>query len=186
MPPFSSGAAMLDRIRRVVTGNNEQGLSTVVLDGRPQNELQAGGAGVLEIWRTDGGQVDSTDRRDPAQPPFALLPPLGGNRILFFKVAPEESSLTAEQQERRAAAAFAAYMAEDARPDTRLSPWMHKTSTIDYVIVLAGEVSLKLDDGETALKPFDVVVQRGTNHAWVNHGSEPCLMAAILNDAKFD
>ena len=63
---------------------------------------------------------------------------------------------------------------------------MHTTRTIDYVVLLSGEVTLLLDKGEVDLKPFDVVVQRGTSHAWVNKnkGKEPALIAAVLIDAK--
>ena len=61
---------------------------------------------------------------------------------------------------------------------------MHTTRTVDYIVVLSGRVTLLLDKGEVELKPFDVVVQRGTNHGWVNRGSEPAVMAAILIDAK--
>jgi quercetin dioxygenase-like cupin family protein len=61
---------------------------------------------------------------------------------------------------------------------------MHTTRTIDYVILLSGRVTLLLDKGEVDLKPFDVVVQRGTNHGWVNRGTEPALFAAVLIDAK--
>ena len=61
---------------------------------------------------------------------------------------------------------------------------MHTTRTIDYVVLLEGEVTLILDKGEVALKPFDVVVQRGTNHAWENRGSKRALLLAVLIDAK--
>ena len=61
----------------------------------------------------------------------------------------------------------------------------HKTETVDYIILLKGEVTLLLDLEERELKPFDVVVQRGTNHAWINKGSEPALLAVILIDADF-
>ena len=57
---------------------------------------------------------------------------------------------------------------------------MHKTETIDYIILLKGDVTLILDEEEVNLKPFDVVVQRGTNHAWVNNGTEPALLIAVL------
>jgi quercetin dioxygenase-like cupin family protein len=61
---------------------------------------------------------------------------------------------------------------------------MHRTKTVDYGIVLSGEVYLVLDKQETLLKAGDVVVQRGTNHAWANRSSEPCRMAFILVDGK--
>ena len=61
---------------------------------------------------------------------------------------------------------------------------MHTTRTVDYVVLLEGEVSLILEKGEVALKPFDVVVQRGTNHAWANRGKKRALLLAVLVDAK--
>ena len=61
---------------------------------------------------------------------------------------------------------------------------MHKTETIDYIILLKGEVTLLLDEDEVDLKPFDVVVQRGTNHAWVCKGEEPALFIAVLIDTE--
>ena len=61
---------------------------------------------------------------------------------------------------------------------------MHKTNTIDYIILLKGDVTLLLDEGEVNLKPHDVVVQRGTNHAWVNNGEEPALLIAVLIDSE--
>jgi quercetin dioxygenase-like cupin family protein len=61
---------------------------------------------------------------------------------------------------------------------------MHKTETIDYIILLKGDITLILDEEEVDLKPFDVVVQRGTNHAWVNNGNEPALLIAVLVDSN--
>ena len=70
------------------------------------------------------------------------------------------------------------------RVDTTRHPSMHKTKTIDYIILLKGDVTLLLDNDEVRLKPFDVVVQRGTNHAWVNNGEEPALLIAVLIDSE--
>jgi quercetin dioxygenase-like cupin family protein len=61
---------------------------------------------------------------------------------------------------------------------------MHKTKTVDYIILLEGEITLLLDEDEVDLKPFDVVIQRGTNHAWINKGSSPALLVAVLIDAE--
>ena len=69
------------------------------------------------------------------------------------------------------------------RVDTSRHPAMHKTKTIDYIILLNGDVTLLLDEDEVRLKPFNVVVQRGTNHAWVNNGNEPALLIAVLIDS---
>lgn len=69
------------------------------------------------------------------------------------------------------------------RIDTSKHPAMHKTDTIDYIILLKGDVTLILDEEEVRLEPHDVVVQRGTNHAWVNNGTEPALLIAVLIDS---
>jgi quercetin dioxygenase-like cupin family protein len=61
---------------------------------------------------------------------------------------------------------------------------MHTTRTVDYIILLSGEVTMLLDKGEVHMKPLDVVIQRGTNHAWVNKGKEPALLVAVLVDAR--
>ena len=63
-------------------------------------------------------------------------------------------------------------------------PGMHKTNSVDYIILLEGEITLMLDEVDVPMKPYDVVVQRGTNHSWVNYGDTPALMMAVLVDAK--
>jgi quercetin dioxygenase-like cupin family protein len=63
-------------------------------------------------------------------------------------------------------------------------PSMHRTDTLDYIVLLQGEVTALLDIGEVTMRPFDVLIQRGTNHGWVNHGSEPALLVAVLIDAE--
>ncbi len=83
-----------------------------------------------------------------------------------------------------AADAFEKIGAAHHRVDTTRHPAMHKTETIDYIILLKGDVTLLLDEEEVKLEPFDVVVQRGTNHAWVNNGNEPALLIAVLIDSK--
>jgi mannose-6-phosphate isomerase-like protein (cupin superfamily) len=113
-----------------------------------------------------------------------LEPPAGGSVSRFFQLAPEDKTLTPRELEERTAAMFAAIGGAHCRIDTTRHPSMHATRTIDYVVLLSGRVTLLLDKGEVELKPFDVVVQRGTNHGWVNRGTEPALLAAVLIDAK--
>ena len=69
------------------------------------------------------------------------------------------------------------------RKDTTRHPGMHVTLTVDYIVLLSGEVTMLLDEDQVDLKPFDVVIQRGTNHAWVNYGTETAVLAAVLIDA---
>jgi quercetin dioxygenase-like cupin family protein len=63
-------------------------------------------------------------------------------------------------------------------------PLMHKTPTLDYIVILSGEMYLITEDGETLLQPGDIVIQRGTNHAWSNRSDKPCIQLAVLIDAQ--
>jgi quercetin dioxygenase-like cupin family protein len=85
-----------------------------------------------------------------------------------------------------AADAFEKIGASHHRIDTSKHPAMHKTDTIDYIILLEGDVTLILDKEEVVIKPHDVVVQRGTNHAWVNNGNNPALLIAVLIDSDLE
>jgi len=85
-----------------------------------------------------------------------------------------------------AADAFEKIGASHHRIDTSKHPAMHKTDTIDYIILLEGDVTLILDKEEVDIKPHDVVVQRGTNHAWVNNGNNPALLIAVLIDSDLE
>ena len=98
--------------------------------------------------------------------------------------APTPEGATREQLEAGMAAAFEQMGAAHEQPDTTRHPGMHKTKTIDYIILLSGNAKLLLDDDEVLLQPFDVVVQRGTNHAWVVDGTESALFIAVLIDSE--
>jgi hypothetical protein len=167
---------MATQSRRIVTGHDAQGKSVIIIDG-PPTQLGA-------YWLTDSTPVNNTGSGDAGQQVRKLEPPPGGSIFRFGAIPPEDPSVSPEERERRTAAMFAQMDATHCRGDTTRHPGMHKTRTIDYIVLLSGEVTLLLDKGEVDLKPFDVVVQRGTNHAWVNKGKEPALIAAVLIDAK--
>ncbi len=175
---------MLDKLRRVVTGEDEEGRSVVIIDGPPGNRVGAGTTGLAQLWETRGRTVDPRDHRDAVPGAFTLYPPAGGSKFFFFAVAPADPAATREELEAIAAEGFAAMGAADARVDTTRHPRMHKTRTVDYIILLRGRITLLLDGDERDLEPFDVVIQRGTNHAWINRGPEPALLAAVLIDAE--
>jgi len=174
---------MIEKTRRVVTGFDADGKSIVAIDGPPGSIIGANGAGLGEVWVTDG-IADNSIKGDLGKRPVILEPPAGGSVCRFFVVDPEDTKLSTKELEERAAAGFKAIAGEHCRPDTTRGPGMHTTRTIDYVVLLDGEVTLILDKGEVALKPFDVVVQRGTNHAWENRGTKRALLVAVLIDAK--
>ncbi len=173
----------IEKTRRVITGIDAEGKSFVAIDGPPGSIVGANGAGLGEVWATDG-IADNSIKGDLGKRPVILEPPDGGSVCRFFIVEPEDKKLAPKELEERAAAGFKAIGGEHCRPDTTRGPGMHTTRTIDYVVLLDGELTLILDKGEVALKPFDVVVQRGTNHAWENRSSKRALLLAVLVDAK--
>jgi len=173
-----------DALKRIVTAN-ENGRSRVHIDGGPANVLSADEAGLAEIWTaalTKDAILDGEDRLKDA--PVRLEPDAGMVKVRWFTVPPEDASTTAEEKEAAAAFAFEAAGAAHARVDVTRHPMMHKTGTLDVIILVKGEVRLLLDDSPpVAMKPGDVVVQRATNHAWVNDGEETALLVAVLMDA---
>jgi quercetin dioxygenase-like cupin family protein len=182
--PDEVSIVQMKELRRVVTGIDAAGKSYVEIDGPGAGIVEEGGAGLAEIWVTDATPADNAAKGDAAKWKMRLEPPAGGSVCRFFALAPENKTLSARELEERTAAMFAAIGGPHCRVDTKRHPSMHTTRTIDYVILLSGRVTLLLDKGEVDLKPFDVVVQRGTNHGWVNRGTEPALFAAVLIDAK--
>ena len=171
-------------MRRIVTGHNEKGKSIITLDGPPARSIGEDVGGLFELWNTDGEEVISTDNLDRADQEIILSPPSGGTKFRYFQINPIPEGIPDDVMQDMAAEAFEKIGAAHHRIDTSKHPAMHKTETIDYIILLKGDVTLILDEEEIDLEPFDVVVQRGTNHAWVNNGMEPALLIAVLIDSK--
>ncbi len=174
---------MLEDARRIVTGHDDAGSSVVVREGLLGKKHGAGDRWIAELWQTDGTTVDRQDEADVVPDTFSLYPPVGGTKFVLVSIAPDDPALTNEELEQRAADVFGGMGAADARVNTQRHPRMHETKTVDYVIVLQGEVTMLLDSDDRDLKAFDVVIQRGTNHAWVCKGNEPALLGAVLIDA---
>ena len=170
-------------MRRIVTGHNDNGKSIVTIDGPPARSIGEDVGGLFELWNTDGNQVISSDMVDRADDEIILSPPRGGTKFRYFQINPLPKGVPDEILQEIAADAFEKVGAAHHRVDTTKHPAMHKTETVDYIILLKGDVTLILDEEEVDLKPFDVVVQRGTNHAWVNNGTEPALLIAVLIDS---
>jgi len=176
--------------RRIVTGHDEEGRSIFIADAAPVNVVPNPAdpdRGHINFWRTERVPASNEEFADPmAGPPCPLAPPKGGTMFRFFQIAPEknEAGIAREERNRRMGQMFEAADAADARVDTGRHPSMHKTNSVDYIVLLKGEVTALLDVGEVRMKPFDVLIQRGTNHGWVNEGAEPALLVAVLIDAE--
>jgi quercetin dioxygenase-like cupin family protein len=143
-------------IRRVVTGHNENGRAVVKLDALMDNVVcLRSGNSASVIWVTDDTPVDLDQSEDPAQRSMDIEPPQRGSVFRVLELAPGKA------------------------------PYMHRTDTLDYAVVLSGECVMFLDDEcEVTLRAGDVLIQRGTYHGWANRSSEPCRLAFILVGAK--
>lgn len=168
------------RIRRVVTGHDAAGRARVVDDGEvaPITSGLLPGAAAYRLWGRDERPAFPDD--GAPRPAAAWYPPRDGSRFQINTIPPGELvpdadldvAAAMDELEREMPGALAA-----ADPDV---PGMHVTDSIDYVLVVSGEVTLDLDGGEQAvLRAGDVVVQNGTRHAWRNHGTEPCTIVGV-------
>lgn len=169
-------------VRRIVTHDDENGLSYAMMDGIADNVI----GGLTELWLTQAGPHNHKEAVDNGAASKRLDPPKGGTVFRAFEIPPASQTAHLSLEEKKAAWAdlFRTMGSPGAQPDTRRDPGMHKTPSTDYIILLSGEITLILDKTEHTLKPFDVVVQRGTNHAWVNRGTETAFLMAILVDAN--
>jgi hypothetical protein len=177
-------------MKRVVTGHDEAGQAIIVSAGKPANivELQTmPGTIFYELWRTTQSPVPVDNGIDPTPGALRLPPSEYGTVFRIVDIPPDtaESLLRNANQMKDAFAEIG-----DAKASTVSQssphPLMHRTESIDYGIVLEGEIFLVVDKGEVHLKAGDVVVQRGTNHAWANRSHHVCRMAFILIGGRFD
>ena len=171
-------------MRRIVTGHNENGKSVIKIDGPPARSIGEEIGGLFEIWNEDGNAIDTKSNKDRADSDIILSPPQEGSKFRYFQIMPTPKGVSVDALNKMAEEAFNRIGAAHHRVDTTKHPAMHKTKTIDYIVLLKGEVTLILDEEEVKIKPHDVVVQRGTNHAWVNNGSDPALLIGVLIDSE--
>lgn len=183
---------MTKPVRRVVTGHNAQGLAIIQEDGAAPRVQQVGGpAGPMfhEIWNTQSTPVPiDAASGEPAEDGIKLAPPKGGTRIRVLDIPPEDDIIRTMSPE-EARSHFAEIGAGDASAhsgETTRHALMHRTETIDYGIVLEGELVLIMDEGETTVRAGDIVIQRGTNHGWSNRSDSNCRIAFILIDGTFE
>ena len=184
---------MSDSVRRVVTGHDAEGRAVIQEDGAAPRVMRIGGEiGPLfhEIWNTreTPARIDRASG-EPAETGIQLAPPRNGTRIRVLDIPPEDERAAAMSAE-EAKAHFAEVGAGDAASHTGDASsrhhLMHRTETVDYGIVLEGEVTLILDVGETVVRAGDIVIQRGTNHGWANRSGRNCRIAFVLIDGRFE
>ena len=145
-------------VRRVVTGHDAKNVAMVIIEGSAANtKTPREGVASTLMWCSDSMPVDiaiGENAEDMGARILGTAPPENGSRFIVMEFAPGIASE------------------------------MHRTETIDYIAVLAGEIDMDMDDSTVKLRAGDVMVQRGTNHAWVNRSKEPARLAIVLLDAK--
>ena len=174
---------MIWRVRRVLTGHDSEGKSTFIADGLAPNVKEMAsmpGLALTDLWETTGAPANNDGHADAATRPVRLEPPKSGT-ILRIVEFPPDSQWRNRADAREAFGSIGAGHAPDRKS---ADPMMHRTSTVDYIIVLKGEIHAIMEKGETLLRAGDILVQRGTNHSWSVRGNEPCIVAAVLVNAK--
>lgn len=172
-------------IRRIVTGHDAEGRSCIIEDGpSPSVRLVAERPGyrVTNLWRTVGSPAP-IDAIDDIAEHRGVAPPSGGTVIRIIDIPPESGD--ADERRRQAAATFGQLFADaDHRPDSQRHPGMHTTASVDYAVVLEGELTAILDRDETLMHAGDVLIQRGTNHAWANRSGKSVRVLFVLVDGR--
>lgn len=177
MPDFT------EAMRRVITGEDASGDSIIIVDGPPSSTtgpVELGG--LFEIWHdAASGVLDAQSAADlgPARP--VLSPDPGKVRVRWFVINPRPEGVPDDQFNALVRERFAAFDAADHLTDQSKHPAMHRTSSLDVICLLQGEVDLILDKARTRIKPGQIVIQRGTSHGWEAIGGPALLLAVLIN-----
>lgn len=178
--------------RRIVTGHDAQG-NAIIQEDRPPPRVQRIGGEIgpifYEVWNTreTPARIDRASG-EPAEGSIVLAPPKGGTRIRVLDIPPEDASiaeLTPEQAQAHFAEVGAGAASSHSASGSRHA-FMHRTETVDYGIMLEGELVLIVDNAETVVRAGDIVIQRGTNHGWSNRSGRPCRIAFVLIDGAYE
>lgn len=176
---------MAEQIRRVVTGKDSKGKAIILTDGVAPNVQTREGSSTTStlLWVTDSTPAELTGNADAANRQIGIPPPDRGTIFRIVEFGPDKEA-TADAATQHARLKAMGVAPEGDQAENPRHPGMHRTRTIDYAIVLSGEIDMLLDDSEVHVKAGDMVIQRGTNHAWVNRGDAPCRIAFVLIDGK--
>ena len=178
-------------IRRVVTGHTPEGRSTIVMD-EPAPQVNPGAfpdTGSTVLWVTDSAPASNAGNEDaaPADLKAAMGPPEGGVLLRIADFPPDSAYDGVDIGE------MFDHINRGDDPRNGVPPesfekhfWFHKTPTLDFAICLEGEIWALLDEDETRMLPGDVLIQRGTSHAWANRTDKPARMAFVLIDGVDD
>ncbi|MBV1788684.1 cupin domain-containing protein [Marinobacterium sp. D7] len=177
-------------IHRVVTGHDSEGRAIITSNGPLPKvvEIEAiPGTVFHEVWSTETTPVIIDNGADPTLGDIMLPPPKQGTRIRFVDIPPDTEEFLAHGSDnmKGAFSQIGDEKASTVKADSP-HPLMHRTESVDYGVVIEGEMTLVLDDSDVLLREGSVVVQRGTNHAWANRSGKMCRMLFILIDGEYE
>lgn len=178
----------IKRFRRIVTGHDAQGRSVILSDQVSPHVMPIMGQpnfAVTDFWKTASTPADNSPKtsEDSCSLPIQVAPPANGSVFRVVQFPPDE-----DWAAKAAAMGGSVAIDETAKAAHTGGPvrhaHMHRTRSIDYAVVLSGEIWAVMDEGETKMVAGDVLIQRGTNHAWANRSNAPCVVAFVLIDAE--
>jgi mannose-6-phosphate isomerase-like protein (cupin superfamily) len=187
----ADSAGLKRPVRRIVTGHDDQGQSYVTEDRNAPSvhtNPKRVGYHLTQLWMTDQSPAFVGNENDPTSRPLKLEPPSGGTVVRIIEFGPEGEWLTKidTNDTKVAWGALGTDTASTNKSGKAKHPFMHRTQSVDYALVLEGEITLVLDKEDVIMKTGDFLVERGTNHAWANRSGKPCRMLFVLVDGKFD
>ena len=170
---------MVPEFRRLVTGHDEHDRSCFLFDGKASPAVTQLGRGLrfFELWETDGPVASNEGNDDAGQRQFSHHPPRGGTRFRIVEFLPDSEHCTESVTDE--------FRSMDTVKQIESSddPTMHRNETIDYNIIISGEIHAVTENGERLLKAGDVIIQRGTAHTWRNRSDRPCVFASVMVSA---
>ena len=175
-----ASSALADDIRRVVTGLDDKNHAVVLFDSRMPLKSDSPVLSSTNFWITDS-TPPAMSREDTASRPIGVSPPVNGTKFRIVEFAPLDAATEAKLPPEMI---MKGVNHPPAKGIPVRHPMMHRTRTLDYAMILSGEIDMMLDDTSVHLKQGDVIVQQATNHGWINHGSQPCRILFVLMDSK--
>jgi len=177
---IAGSAATASDIRRVVTGLDERNHAVVLFDSPIPLKQDRPVISSTNFWITDS-TPPNLSKQDTSNRPIGVSPPDNGTKFRLVEFAPLDSATEAKLPPEMIMKGVN-HPPEKGIPVKH--PMMHRTRSLDYAVILSGDIDMVLDDTSVHLKQGDVIVQQATNHAWVNHGAQPCRILFVLMDSK--
>jgi mannose-6-phosphate isomerase-like protein (cupin superfamily) len=179
---FIASPASASEIRRVVTGLDASNKSVVMFDSQMPLKTGPYGLNSTNLWVTNTYPLGFSFKDDTSAIPVGVSPLDNGTKFRVVEFPPLDAATEAKMEPNYLMKAVGAFAPARGVPVTH--PLMHRTRSVDYAVVMSGEIDMMLDDTVVHLKPGDTIVQQATNHAWINRGKETCRILFVLMDSK--